>query len=307
MIAKILSFLVVVTILFFPISAPIALLVGIVIALIWERPLGKKSGKMTSVLLKAAIVGLGFGINIDTALQASKDGLLLTVITILIAVIIGWGLGRLLGLSQKLSFLLSSGTAICGGSAIAAVSPVIEADEEQMSVSLGVVFILNAIGLLVFPYIGEYLAMSQEAFGTWAAVAIHDTSSVVGAAKVYGERALEIATSVKLARTLWIIPLSVFAAFLFKSKSKKIKFPVFIGLFIAAIAIGTYLPEFQFIKESIPTFAKKLMVVAIFMTGASLSPKNIKKTGANSFLSGTLIWLIIAFVSYLWVRYFLVL
>jgi uncharacterized integral membrane protein (TIGR00698 family) len=306
LISKALTIVFVLSILFFPISAPLALIAGILLVLTLGNPYPEKLGRWTSLLLKTAIVGLGFGIDVDTALQASQEGLLLTIATIVTAIVLGWFLGKRLKVDQKLAFLLSSGTAICGGSAIAAVAPVINAEQEKISVSLGIVFLFNAVALLIFPYIGEYLNMDQQAFGTWAAVAIHDTSSVVGAAKVYGDSALEVATSVKLARTLWIIPLTLLAGAAFGGDRKRIKMPVFIALFIGAILIGTYIPDntpIAILSETIPAFAKKLMVVAIFFTGAGLSISNIKKSGPRSFVTGALIWIVIAVGSYLWLAY----
>ena len=221
-----------------PILSPaLALFAGIVVANTMGNPFEKLSREAVKTLLKIAIVGLGFGIHADKAMQAGGKGVLLTVFSIALTLTLGAFLGRKLTVDKKTSYLIASGTAICGGSAIAAVSPLVKADDSQISLALGTVFILNAAALFIFPPIGQALGLSQVEFGTWAAIAIHDTSSVVGAASAYGNEALEVATTVKLARALWIIPVSLLSAFLFKNKGKKISIPWFILFFIEEIIV----------------------------------------------------------------------
>jgi uncharacterized integral membrane protein (TIGR00698 family) len=216
------------------ISPAIALVMGLLVAQIIGHPYLHLNHKATH-LLQISVVGLGFGMNVQSALQAGKEGVLFTIASISGTLILGYFMGKWFSIEKKTSYLISAGTAICGGSAIAAISPVIKAEEKQISIALGCVFILNSIALLLFPVIGHYLNLSQTQFGLWCAIAIHDTSSVVGAASKYGPHALEVATTVKLARALWIIPVSLISAFIFKNNSRKISIPYFIGLFILAM------------------------------------------------------------------------
>lgn len=247
--------------------------------------------------MQVAIVGLGFGMSIDNAIQAGKEGLLFTIITLVIVFFTGWLLYRAFGLHRKISYLISSGTAICGGSAIAAVAPLIKAKEEHISIAIGTVFILNAIALLVFPMIGNALEMSQHQFGLWSAIAIHDTSSVVGAAAQYGEEALEVATTVKLGRALWIIPLSVFTAFVFQSSGKGIKIPYFILYFILAMVIASYTPQFEEVYSGISYLSKRLLVLTLLLVGMGLTAETIKKAGLRSMLFGIALWVTISVAS----------
>src|ERR1700744_3704826 len=235
---------------------PSALLLGIAVAQLSGHPYQHLNNKATRWLLQISVVGLGFGMNLQSALQAGKQGILFTVISITGTLLFGTLLGKWFRSEKKTSYLISAGTAICGGSAIAAVSPVIKAEEKQISVALGCVFILNSIALFLFPVIGHYLGLSQTQFGLWCAIAIHDTSSVVDAAGKYGPHALEVATTVKLARALWIIPVSIASAFVFKNKSKKIIIPYFIGLFILAMIANTYLPIVTKLSPYITLIAK---------------------------------------------------
>ncbi|MBS1587108.1 MAG: putative sulfate exporter family transporter [Bacteroidetes bacterium] len=281
------------------IDAPVALLMGLVLALTIGHPYMHLNKKATNWLLKSSVVGLGFGMNIQTAMQAGKQGILFTIVSILSTLLIGWLLGRLLKIDKKTSHLVASGTAICGGSAIAAVGPVIDADDKSMSVSLGIVFILNSIALLLFPYLGHLLNLSQQQFGLWSAIAIHDTSSVVGAASKYGDEALRIATTVKLARALWIIPVALVSAFMFKAKSRKINIPWFIGLYILAMVIYTYVPFVQEYGHYVVVLAKKGLTLTLFLIGAGLSKKVIQSVGFKPFLQGIILWLLIS-VTALW-------
>ncbi|RMA58753.1 YeiH family protein [Ulvibacter antarcticus] len=281
------------------ISSPIALLIGFLFTLIFGQPFENYTQKGIHYLLKISIVGLGFGMFINETLQTGKEGLGLTIFTIITTLILGWLFTKLLKLDKHLGHLISSGTAICGGSAIAAVSSVIRANPKTISISLGVVFLLNSIALFIFPTIGHFFNMSQHQFGLWAAVAIHDTSSVVGAAIHYGDEALRVATTVKLSRTLWIIPLSVASMFMFKTTDGKIKIPWFIGLFIIAILLNSYLAIPEVITVSITSIAKKLLIVTLFLVGSTLSIDELKKTGIKPFALGIILWVFISVSSFL--------
>lgn len=280
---------------FFPfISPPIALAMGLVIALTLGHPYPKYNSKATKILLQVCVVGLGFGMQLDSVIKAGQTGFLFTVATIFGTLILGYFVGKWLGLSRRLAHLIASGTAICGGSAIVAVGPVLEADANEMSVSLGTVFVLNSIALLLFPLIGHGLDMTQQQFGIWAAIAIHDTSSVVGAATKYGAEALEIATTVKLARALWIIPLALGTAFLFKTKSKKLNIPYFIFLFVLASVARTYIPFVSDIAPTIVAIAKQGLTITLFLIGAGLSRAMLKAVGAKPLIFGVLLWIVIS-------------
>ncbi len=278
-------------------SPPLALALGLVLALTVGHPYAKYNSKATKLLLQICVVGLGFGMDLGSVITAGKTGFLFTVVTIFGTLLLGYIVGKWLGLTKKLSHLISSGTAICGGSAIAAVGPVVGADSNEMSVSLGTVFILNSIALLLFPVIGHLLHMSEQQFGIWAAIAIHDTSSVVGAAAKYGATALEIATTVKLARALWIIPVALGTAFLFKTQSKKITIPYFIFLFVIASVIRTYVPSVADISSAIVTIAKIGLTITLFLIGAGLSKATLKSVGFKPLLFGVILWIVISVVS----------
>lgn len=284
-------------------SPPYALFLGLLLSFFITNPLGKKRSKYTAFLLKASIVGLGFGININTAQQAGKDGFLYTIISIAGTLLAGIFIGRMFRVDKTTSYLVSAGTAICGGSAIAATSPVAGANEEQTSVSLVVVFVLNAVALFIFPVIGHILGLSQSQFGVWAAIAIHDTSSVVGAASTYGEEALNIATTIKLVRALWIIPLVILTAFIFKKKGTKVSIPWFIGLFVVAMLISSNVPQLEPVTPYIVRIAKTGFTVTLFLIGSGLSPKALKSVGAKPLLQGVLLWLLVSVVSLLSVLY----
>lgn len=286
------------------ISEPIALLLGLMVALFVGHPYLYLNNKATQYLLQVSVVGLGFGMQLDSALEAGREGFLFTVVTIVGTLTVGILLGKLFRIDKIIAYLIASGTAICGGSAIAAVSPIVKADEKQISVALGIVFILNAIALFVFPYIGEILEMSQSQFGLWSAIAIHDTSSVVGAASKFGPEALEVATTVKLARALWIIPLAIAATFFFKSPSKKIKIPYFIGFFILAMIANTYIPFVEENGHHVASLARTGLKLTLFLIGCGLSKKVVKSVGVKPFAQGTVLWLLISSVS-LWVILYL--
>lgn len=312
-------------------SAPLALALGLVIAFTIGNPFPQLEGKFTKYLLQASVVLLGFGMNLSAVVKAGKDGVLFTVATIFGTLILGYFVGKLLGVASKTSTLISSGTAICGGSAIAAVGPAINAEKDEMSVSLGTVFVLNSVALFLFPIIGHAINLTQNQFGVWAAIAIHDTSSVVGAANTYGPEALAIATTVKLARALWIAPLALLFAYLYrkeleagsekpevsgyddpihvtnaenapppaKSKKRASIIPWFIVFFILATVIRTYAPTTiqPSIWEAVVNLAKAGMIVTLFLIGASLSRETLKKFGYMALLEGVILWLVISVVS----------
>src|SRR5690554_3098453 len=281
------------------VSSPVALVGGFLFTYFLGHPFLTLTGKAVNWLLKIAVVGLGFGMNLVETFKAGKEGFILTVFSIGITLALGYFLGRLLKMDRKGSHLISSGTAICGGSAIAAVAPVINASEKDISISLGVIFLLNSIALIVFPPLGHLFGLSQHEFGLWCAIAIHDTSSVVGAAYTFGEEALKVATTVKLARALWIIPLSLLSVFLFKGKGKSVKIPYFIFLFILAIILNSYLPIPDMVTEGITSISKSLLVLTLFLIGAGLSIDKIKSAGWKPMILGISLWAFISISSIL--------
>jgi len=280
------------------ISPAIALALGIMLSFLGLKY--ENAAKYTAFSLQASIVLMGFGMNLTQVINTSKVGFVDTAISVVFVMTCGLLLGKFLKIDSKISLLISAGTAICGGSAIAAVAPVIRAKNAQISFALVVVFILNAIALLIFPGIGHYFHLSQETFGYWAAIAIHDTSSVVGAGATYGAKALEIATTVKLIRALWIIPLSLVVAFSQKDQTAgKIKFPWFIGLFIMSILLAYWLPGFAKTFSHLHWLGQRGMVVALFLIGANISFSEAKKAGYKSFVLGILLWLLIGLGSFI--------
>lgn len=276
------------------ISPPIALLMGLIIAQFIGHPYLHLNHKATHILLQVSVVGLGFGMNVTSALKAGKEGILFTIVSIIGTLVIGFFMGKFLKIEKKTSYLISAGTAICGGSAIAAISPVIKAQEKQISVALGTIFILNSAALFLFPFIGHQLNLSQSQFGMWCAIAIHDTSSVVGAASKYGPQALEIATTVKLARALWIIPVAFLSTFIFKNKNSKIKIPYFIGLFVLAMIANTYIPFVQQYNHYLTNIAKAGLTLTLFLIGCGLNRKTISSVGFKPLIQGVILWVIIA-------------
>lgn len=276
------------------ISPPIALLMGLIIAQFIGHPYLHLNHKATHILLQVSVVGLGFGMNVTSALKAGKEGILFTIVSIIGTLVIGFFMGKFLKIEKKTSYLISTGTAICGGSAIAAISPVIKAEEKQISVALGTIFILNSAALFLFPFIGHQLNLSQSQFGMWCAIAIHDTSSVVGAASKYGPQALEIATTVKLARALWIIPVAFLSTFIFKSKDSKIKIPYFIGLFVLAMIANTYIPFVQQYNHYLTNIAKAGLTLTLFLIGCGLNRKTISSVGFKPLIQGVILWVIIS-------------
>ena len=281
------------------VTPPVVLFIGLVFALLCGQAYPTFNKNVSKKLLQYSVIGLGFGMNLQASLASGKEGMLFTIISVVGTLLIGMFIGcKVLKLNRNTSYLISSGTAICGGSAIAAVGPIIKAKDTDMSMALATVFILNAIGLFLFPILGRWLDLSQQDFGTWAAIAIHDTSSVVGAGAAYGEEALQVATTIKLTRALWIIPLALVTSVIFRSEGKKISIPWFILFFIVAMLINTYLlADFPEVGKFIAGIARKGLIITMFFIGASLSVDVIKSVGIRPLLQGVLLWIIISAAS----------
>ena len=287
------------------VTPPVALFLGLAFALLCGQPFAKFNKGVSKKLLQYSVIGLGFGMNLQQSLASGKEGMIFTIVSVIGTMVIGMFIGRrVLKMNRDAAYLISSGTAICGGSAIAAVGPVIKANESDMSVALATIFILNAIALFVFPILGEWIGLTQQQFGTWAAIAIHDTSSVVGAGAAYGEEALKVATTIKLTRALWIIPLALVTSVIFKNNSKKISIPWFILWFIVAIVVNTYLlnsvPE---VGKIISGVARKGLIITMFFIGASLSSDVLKAVGLKPLIQGILLWIVISISSLLYILY----
>lgn len=295
------------------ITPPVALFLGLAFAFTFGIPYPKFNKKLSKYLLQISVVGLGFGMNLQKSLQSGADGMLFTIVSVIGVMVIGVALGKYMGIQRKTSYLISSGTAICGGSAIAAVGPVLKANENEMAVSLGVIFILNAIALFIFPPLGHLFELSQAQFGTWAAIAIHDTSSVVGAGQAYGAEACDLATLIKCTRALWIIPLAFFTMW-YNRKDKdgegkaKVNIPWFILLFVLAMVIYTYTPASAMtvmgpVYSTVVVLAKKALVAVLFAIGASLSLKVIKQVGIKPLIQAVTLWVAIGATSLFVVMY----
>lgn len=287
------------------VTPAIALFMGLALALVAGQAYPKFAKKTSKYLLQASVVGLGFGMNLHESLASGKEGMLFTIVSVAAVMIIGFFVGKWLRVDRKTAYLISSGTAICGGSAIAAVAPVVKADDNQMSVSLGTIFVLNAIALFIFPPIGHWLGMTQEQFGEWAAIAIHDTSSVVGAGEAFDRsyfpdaegKALQIATLIKCTRALWIIPLALITTLIFKEKNSKIYIPWFIFLFVLAMVANTYIALPSQLTGSLVWLAKKGLTVTLFLIGSGLSVDVLRSVGIKPMVQGILLWIVIALLS----------
>ena len=279
------------------ITAPIALFLGLVFALTLGSPFPAFNKKASKYLLQISVVGLGFGMNLLDSVKAGSDGMLFTLFSVVSVMVIGILVGKWLNIGKVPSYLIASGTAICGGSAIAAVGPIAKANESEMSVSLATIFVLNAVALFLFPVLGHWLNLTQHQFGLWAAIAIHDTSSVVGAGATFGEEALKVATTVKLTRALWIIPLSVFTSFYFKSKGDKITIPWFILFFVLAMVLNTYVNIPKSITHEIVSVSRQSLTLTLFFIGAGLSRSTIKSVGVKPLVLGVTLWFFIALIS----------
>jgi len=282
-------------------SPPLALAAGLAYGFCFVHPYHLDARKLSRLLLQVSVVGLGFGMDLHQVLQAGRSGFVYTAISISFAMLIGWGLGRALSVKKRISFLISAGTAICGGSAIAAVAPIAMATEEEIAVSLGTVFVLNSVALFTFPAIGRALHMTQTQFGLWSALAIHDTSSVVGAAAKFGAVALAIGTTVKLARALWIVPVSLGTSLASKSKAK-IQWPWFILFFCLAAVANTYLPVFHAAYPELKHLGIVGLTVTLFLIGTGLSKKTLSEVGVRPLAQGILLWILVAAGSLVLIR-----
>ena len=274
-------------------SPPVALAAGLIYGFTFVHPYHLDARRLSKLLLQVSVVGLGFGMDLQQVLHAGRSGFIYTAASITFAMLLGWGLGKILNVKRGISFLISAGTAICGGSAIAAVAPISGASEEEIAVSLGTVFVLNSVALLAFPPIGSALHMTQTQFGLWAALAIHDTSSVVGASAKFGVVALAVGTTVKLARALWIVPMSVGTAFVYKSKAR-IHWPWFILFFCLAAVANTYFHILQPVYPSLKHLGVIGLTVTLFLIGTGLSKETLREVGVRPLLQGVLLWVIVA-------------
>ena len=282
------------------ISTSMALVLGISFGLCKLNPFPKDISSISKLTLQGSVVLLGFGLSINSVLEVGKIGFVLTTGSIFITLAVGLLLGKLMKVQFVDRLLISFGTAICGGSAIAAVAPVLKAKNREISIAMATVFSLNAIALFIFPSIGHYLKMTQEQFGLWVAIAIHDTSSVVGAASVFGEEALRIATTVKLTRALWIVPFVSFLSFKMKSNSKA-KVPLFIIFFIFSVILNSYIPSIGKISPFLVKVAKGGMALSLFLIGMGIHMDDIKKAGVKNMAYGTILWIFISVSSCLYI------
>lgn len=280
------------------ISPAIALAGGLAFGLLLPHPFASESRDLSRVLLQASVVALGFCMNLRQVVHAGASGFVYTLISIVCAILLGTLLGRVLTVHPKASFLITCGTAICGGSAIAAIAPITRADDEDMAVSLGTVFTLNAVALFAFPIIGVALHLTQSQFGLWAALAIHDTSSVVGAAAHYGPQALTVGTTVKLARALWIVPVALATAAISKS-STRIQWPWFILYFCIAAVANTYVHSLAPVFAALAKLGRSGLTVTLFLIGSGISKATLRKVGVRPMLQGVVLWIIVATLS-LW-------
>jgi uncharacterized integral membrane protein (TIGR00698 family) len=283
------------------ISPPLALVVGLIYGFSFAMPYPKQTRTASRWLLQASVVGLGFGMNLHQVVRAGGSGFVYTATGIATTMLLGLLIGRLIAVDRKVSFLINVGTAICGGSAIAAVSPIIHADDEEIAVSLGTVFVLNSIALLIFPLTGNALHLTQSQFGLWAALAIHDTSSVVGATAKYGNEALAIGTTVKLARALWIVPIALVTAYMMKSKAR-VQWPWFILFFCLAAVANTYVPLLVPAYPVLSRLGKLGLTVTLYLIGTGLSMNTLKQVGARPLIQGVLLWAAVAITSLLAIR-----
>lgn len=292
MLKRVLFFLLLAAAIF--LSPALSLGLGIAFALIFGSPYLKFTKHVSKYLLQAAVVGLGFGMNLHESLEVGRQGMLFTIGSVIGVMCLGYMLTKWLNIRPKLGYLISSGTAICGGSAIAAIAPVVNADENETSMSMAVIFTLNAVALFVFPPIGRLLEMTQVEFGTWAAIAIHDTSSVVGAGAAYGPEALVVATTVKLTRALWIIPLAFVSMWIFRQNGRRVSIPWFIVMFVAAMILNTYVPIPDTASHIISTISHRALSLTLFLIGSSLSIVAIRKVGAKPVMQGVILWIVIS-------------
>lgn len=287
----------------------IALLSGLIVAFTIGNPFVQHNKIFTKILLQASVVGLGFGMNLTEAMEAGKIGFVFTIFSIALTMGLGLLIGKLLKVNVETRTLVSGGTAICGGSAIAAIAPVIKAKDNDMTVALGTIFTLNAIALFIFPPLGNWLGMNDTEFGYWCAIAIHDTSSVVGAAAERSELALQIATTTKLIRALWIIPLTLIISVFYNKYNKKeggkgkVAIPWFIFLYVVAMVIATYVPQGAELYTKTVGIARYGMIYTLFLIGSGLSWNSLKQVGFRPILLGIILWIIISVVSAITILY----
>jgi uncharacterized integral membrane protein (TIGR00698 family) len=282
-------------------STPLALVAGLICGLSFEHPYPHLARRLSKLLLQVSVVGLGFGMNLGQVLRVGRSGLLYTAAGITFAMLLGWALGKAFAVTGRTSFLISAGTAICGGSAIAAVAPVANATEEEIAVSMGTVFALNSVALLVFPLIGSTLHLTQTQFGLWSALAIHDTSSVVGASAKFGAVALAVGTTVKLARALWIVPISLGTSLVQKSNAK-IQWPWFIVFFCLASVANTYVSAFAPACAVLHRLGILGLTVTLFLIGTGLSKRTLRQVGVRPLLQGLLLWVVVGTGTLLLIR-----
>jgi uncharacterized integral membrane protein (TIGR00698 family) len=278
------------------VSPPIALTAGIIFGLTVAHPLPADSRELSRLLLQASVVALGFGMNLHEVIKAGRTGFLYTALGICFALAAGLGIGKLLQVRANSSYLITTGTAICGGSAIAAIGPIIQADEQEMAVALGTIFILNSVALLIFPLIGAALHLTQQQFGLWAALAIHDTSSVVGASSKYGPAALVVGTTVKLARALWIVPLALITA-AFKRSNRRVQLPYFILFFCLAAVVNTCVANISRYTQTLFTLGRFSLTAVLFLIGTSISLKALREVGWRPLAQGIVLWMTVAIAS----------
>ncbi|MGA2728830.1 MAG: putative sulfate exporter family transporter [Terracidiphilus sp.] len=274
-------------------SPPFALAIGLVYGFSFVHPYHVDAKHLSKLLLQVSVVGLGFGMDLHQVLRAGRSGFVYTAASITFAMLLGWGLGKVFDVKRRISFLISAGTAICGGSAIAAIAPISGASEEEIAVSLGTVFVLNSVALLAFPAIGSFLHMTQTQFGLWSALAIHDTSSVVGATAKFGAVALAVGTTVKLARALWIVPMSIGTSLANKSKAR-IQWPWFILFFCLAAVANTYMNAFQAFYPSLKHLGVIGLTVTLFLIGTGISKTTLREVGVRPLMQGILLWIVVA-------------
>lgn len=283
------------------ISPPLALTLGILFGLVLSNPFPFETRRISPWLLQGSVVALGFGMNLYEVLKVGRSGFIYTALGIVFTLVLGLILGKILRVHGNSSYLITAGTAICGGSAIAAIAPIVQADEEEMAVSLGTVFVLNSVALLIFPPLGHLFHLSQTQFGLWAALAIHDTSSVVGAASRYGAQSLIIGTTVKLARALWIVPLALATAAIKRSKSK-IHFPWFILFFCLAAVINTFFLAISPFSRSLFQLGRLGLTATIFLIGSGISRATLRHVGWRPLAQGILVWIVVGLSSLYFIR-----
>ena len=292
------------------VSPPAALAGGLAFGLAFTHPLRSEASALAKTLLQLSVIALGFAMNLHQVLAVGRSGFLFTAVSIMASLALGIGLGKSLGVKGKTSFLIAIGTAICGGSAIAATAPILDAGEEEISVAMGTVFLLNSVALLIFPAVGAALHLSQDQFGLWSALAIHDTSSVVGASAKYGSQALIVGTTVKLVRALWIIPASLVTAAYMRSRTRNCvestgspvvsrKVPWFILFFCLASVMRTYVPRFTPEFDVLAHLGKTGLTATLFLIGTCLSRRTVMHAGVRPLLQGVTLWIIVATISLL--------